>query len=398
MQNLRKLKKFFLGANSPGGFLSFFHELQRGQPNWQNFLIKGGPGTGKSSLMKSIANELSDVSQDLELIFCSSDPQSLDALIFNDKKISIVDATAPHILEPEFPGTCEKTISLCDCWNEDVLKKNQHLITDLFKKNSFCLSQVRNLFLAVQGLQKNNHDIIERHLELQNLQSCFFDLLTSESEFKRLQNIETNFKLNLKKNSLERNRFLSTTSSDGTVFFQETITQIAKKIYLIEDQFGVVSGWILSNLKTFLLSNNIRIITCYCPVFSQICNNSNFENKKQNSKIDHILVPDLKIAFVTTNKYHKFNPDDLKKTKTTFDLKTINADDFVNFIAYNLEEQLQFNQVQIKKILKKAQFFAKEAKIAHDKLENCYFRAMDFNLVNLKTAQTIKDIKKILRI
>ena len=47
----------FLGANTPKGFVSFFDELYNPYDNCSAYIIKGGPGTGKSTLMKAICLE-----------------------------------------------------------------------------------------------------------------------------------------------------------------------------------------------------------------------------------------------------------------------------------------------------------------------------------------------------
>ena len=67
---------FFLGCLSPTGFRGYFHELAR-QPGLALWLIKAGPGCGKSTLMKQLAARGRGV---VERIHCSSDPDSLDAV------------------------------------------------------------------------------------------------------------------------------------------------------------------------------------------------------------------------------------------------------------------------------------------------------------------------------
>ena len=42
--------------------------------------------------------------QRIEKIHCASDPDSLDGVIFLDQKRAIIDATAPHVVEPDAPG------------------------------------------------------------------------------------------------------------------------------------------------------------------------------------------------------------------------------------------------------------------------------------------------------
>ena len=40
--------RFFLGANAPGGFVSRFDHLYSPQEGWFAYILKGGPGTGRS--------------------------------------------------------------------------------------------------------------------------------------------------------------------------------------------------------------------------------------------------------------------------------------------------------------------------------------------------------------
>ncbi len=48
---------FFLGANSEHGFFSHFGQLQDPYSQEKTYIIKAGPGTGKSTMMKRIAEE-----------------------------------------------------------------------------------------------------------------------------------------------------------------------------------------------------------------------------------------------------------------------------------------------------------------------------------------------------
>ena len=49
---------FFLGATTPAGFKGYFEPL-RHEPGMQMYLIKSGPGCGKSTLMKQLARRAS---------------------------------------------------------------------------------------------------------------------------------------------------------------------------------------------------------------------------------------------------------------------------------------------------------------------------------------------------
>ena len=91
-----KVLRFFLGANSSQGFVSRFDQLGDPKQGWRCYVIKGGPGTGKSSLMKNLAARLDTGSDPVEYIHCSSDVDSLDGVIFSRQRLSIADGTPPH--------------------------------------------------------------------------------------------------------------------------------------------------------------------------------------------------------------------------------------------------------------------------------------------------------------
>ena len=96
--------RFFLGASTPGGFVSRYDQLGSPEDGWRQYLIKGGPGTGKSTLMKRVARQLDRRCGPIQYIHCSSDVDSLDALVLPQARVAVCDATPPHVLEPQYPG------------------------------------------------------------------------------------------------------------------------------------------------------------------------------------------------------------------------------------------------------------------------------------------------------
>jgi len=151
---------FFLSANTPQGFVSRFDQLENVGDNWDACLLKGGPGTGKSTLMKAVEKAM--VQQQLsapEQIHCSSDPHSLDALIARDCRWYIADATAPHTAEPRFPGACERLIALGDCWDENVLNQQREEIIRLTRLNLASYERARRFLTASGSLITNLYRI-----------------------------------------------------------------------------------------------------------------------------------------------------------------------------------------------------------------------------------------------
>ena len=117
----------YIAANSFKGFFSYFDELIRDTSLESVYLIKGGPGCGKSTLMKKIANEFDNKGYTIEKIYCSSDPDSLDGVKINELNKVIIDATPPHSFDMKYPGIIDNIIDISQFWNTENLKKQKAL-------------------------------------------------------------------------------------------------------------------------------------------------------------------------------------------------------------------------------------------------------------------------------
>lgn len=90
------VRRSFLGANSRKGFYSLYEELASPEAGDFLWVIKGGPGCGKSTFMKRIGKAAEAAGERVEYIHCSGDPDSLDGVWLPDRKLGYVDGTAPH--------------------------------------------------------------------------------------------------------------------------------------------------------------------------------------------------------------------------------------------------------------------------------------------------------------
>ena len=105
-------RQFFLGANTGAGFVSLYPEFTAAEESAFFWYIKGGPGNGKSTLMRRAAERAESAGLTVETILCSGDPDSLDGIYIPEKKLGYVDATSPHVQEPAVPGAAGKYLDL----------------------------------------------------------------------------------------------------------------------------------------------------------------------------------------------------------------------------------------------------------------------------------------------
>ncbi len=94
-----RVKMVFPGGNTCLRFYSFYDNII--EPDAKRiFVIKGGPGVGKSTFMRRIGEDLRDRSYDIECHRCSSDNDSLDAVVAPALGAALIDGTAPHVAVP----------------------------------------------------------------------------------------------------------------------------------------------------------------------------------------------------------------------------------------------------------------------------------------------------------
>lgn len=77
---------------------SITNRLQR------RLLIKGLPGTGKSTIMKALGSEAEKRGFDVIYGWCGLDPEGVDLVLFPELSICLLDATQPHSYDPERAG------------------------------------------------------------------------------------------------------------------------------------------------------------------------------------------------------------------------------------------------------------------------------------------------------
>lgn len=127
-------------ANSEHGFENGFPALFGEDSGVKRlYVIKGGPGTGKSRLMKEVARRAESNGWLVARFLCSSDPQSLDGLWLISQagyKVGFLDGTAPHAWEPTLPGAREDILNLGVFWDSAALAAERDNITRLNLRKS----------------------------------------------------------------------------------------------------------------------------------------------------------------------------------------------------------------------------------------------------------------------
>ena len=247
---------FFLGTTTPAGFKGYFEPLRR-EPGMQMYLIKSGPGCGKSTLMKRLAIKAEQKGEPIQRIHCASDPDSLDGVIFLDKRAAIVDATAPHVMEPDAPGAEEQVVSLYHTLDADALHAHADEVKRLFAQNTALRSRAARYIASAGSLL----------LDSRRAEACSANFEKVRRYVKRLC-ARTLPRLPEGALASEELRLLSAITPKGPVFYRGTVQALADRYVVFHDDYGAVSRLLLELIRAEALARGYHIITCPCAISS----------------------------------------------------------------------------------------------------------------------------------
>ncbi len=152
-------EKYFAAANSGEGFVSYFGEVFREQEFEHVYIIKGGPGTGKSYFMRQVAREAEKQGEEVVYWYCSSDPDSLDGITVGTR-FAMVDGTAPHDMGCSTPGAISNIIDLGAFWSVPSLAKMRRDIEVLNAEKKGAYKQAYRFLSAYSQMSDAVQDIV----------------------------------------------------------------------------------------------------------------------------------------------------------------------------------------------------------------------------------------------
>lgn len=337
----------FLSANGADGFMSLYPRFFEGK---DQYVVKGGPGTGKSTMMKSVAKESLHNGYFTEYIYCSSDAQSLDGVYIAALNSVICDGTAPHTADPKYPGACGEIFNLSECWNSKELKKSKDEIIELNKKISACYKKAYRYLKAAGCVYEDKRQI----------SAAFFDK-TKADEFTR-QFIRKYIPDKNKTRGAYLDRYLSSFTPQGYVTFKDTIYTFADNICVIKDNYGL-SHILIETFADAAASAGYDVYRFLDPLLPE--------------QSLHIAIPELDLAVVTSCKKSTFEP---------LNMRTVKIERFLSDEIFDVKNKLKYADRIIEMSENCALEQIKQAKQMHDDLEDIYIGAMDFDKAARMTA------------
>lgn len=333
-------RSYFAGSNTTSGFVSYYDKIFGSCE--RIYIIKGGPGTGKSRLMKEIADASERNGDSVEYFYCSFDPASLDGIIINEN-VAMIDGTAPHVYEPTLPGVKENLIDLGAFWDSAKLREKKSEIEDLILSKKRCFNIAYSYLASVDSFDKACENILKKYIR--------WDKLNADAA-KMISETKPSFK------GEGKIRLVSSVGMRGRVHFDSFNNGSQRKINLC-DKLGIGHLY-LDAIKREAERFGTACTVSYHPLFAY--------------RIDELLVGDS-ILFTLYQ-----NEDD-----------NIGIDIFEDIPKIELEH-INALRLDMKKYEEKASEWFKNAAEFHFEIERLFVSAMDFDKKEEFTSELVKEL------
>lgn len=254
-----KATNFFIGSNSGCGFYSYFDAFYDNNRMRKVFLLKGGAGNGKSTLMKKIAAAAQKKGLDTELIHCPSDPASLDAIRIPGTGVAVIDATPPHAREAEYHGALERYVSLSDYVDFAALASERESIVRLSAEIRDCHDAARKCLAGAYNASNAAAGLVLGGVNSERISGRGSALVRRYIP-----------KRNGARPMKAYKRFFSGFTPKGLVAFPETLIALcadpaSAELVSVLDDFGL-SPFLLSPLLEAAQQNGFEVYAGYSPL------------------------------------------------------------------------------------------------------------------------------------
>ena len=347
--------QYFLGGNTPQGFYSLYHELSDPARFRAVYIVKGGPGSGKSTLMRRVGRHAQAAGLETVEVLCSGDPDSLDALMIPALGAALVDGTAPHVVEPQCPGVVERYIDLSGGYDRAGLQPWKADIMATTAEYQGHYKRVYRCLGAAGELRRDMNELLDTETVQHRLAKRAAGIISRE----------------LKKPGQESGtasqRFISAVTHRGAVTLWETVEAQAERVYELADSYGLAHHLLAPILSAALAAGHDAVA---CP------------DPMAPDRLAHLIFPELSLAFVTSTAEEPWPHHPYRRLR---------LDSMADSDVYRANRpRLRFTRRVAAALLEEGVSGLAQAKAAHDRLERLYNPYVNFDAVN-QTADALAD-------
>lgn len=265
---------YYLGGNTADGFYSLYDSFT--DPGRGDFLwvIKGGAGCGKSSLMRMIGAAAERGGHSVEYVLCSGDPESLDGIYIPELKTAYMDGTAPHLADVRLAAVDSAYLDLGKFYDMKAISERREELLSLKDANSRQYKKAYSLLCGAGAIRRGWLGTLSAPGDREAAERRMEGLLRRELGSRR------------RTGGKAVSRFLSAISCRGRRSLPETAEKLCDRFCVLESKLGL-DGLMLELSAREAVSRGYEVVICPDPLTPE--------------KPEAVLIPDVGLGFVSAS-------------------------------------------------------------------------------------------------
>ncbi|MGI5978586.1 MAG: hypothetical protein ACOX66_03700 [Oscillospiraceae bacterium] len=347
---------YFLGGNTQTGFYSLYDSFVSQADGDFLWILKGGPGCGKSSFMKRIGAAAEKAGYDVEYVICSGDPSSLDGVYIPELHTAYMDGTAPHVADAHFPAADSAYLDLGVFYDIPAISQRRNELTGLYAECAACHAKAYAMLRAAGSVKTGWQGALTTEDERSSA------LLRAEGIAAR------EFGKRRRERGQLTRRFLSAISCFGPASFPETASALCDHFFVFDDRL-LLGSLALQKLADCALEAGHDVLLCPDPLTPELP--------------EAVLVPSLSLGFIVSSS-------ELAQLDGT---RRVRFDALVETERFRaLKPELRQSEKLVSELKTAAMASLAKSKATHDLIEDIYNPHVDFDGVYALARKHINDL------
>ncbi|MFZ5768276.1 MAG: hypothetical protein ACOY3F_06205 [Bacillota bacterium] len=147
-------RHLFASAITPDGLMNYVETIIGPLP--RKYVISGEPGTGKSTLLKKVAQAALERGLDVELYHCPLNPEKVEHAVIPAVGVALTKSIEPHMWRP---APEDIVVDMNECLDDRIVERNRAAMSDCERLFGQLFSQA----IACIHDAKATHDLMEAY-------------------------------------------------------------------------------------------------------------------------------------------------------------------------------------------------------------------------------------------
>lgn len=356
-------KKTYLSAQTADGLKSFFESVYEPFCGRRYFLVTGASGKIRSDFISSVAETVGKEGFHRETVLSAFDSEKIDGVIFDEIDVCICDISAMGNIDFSVCDCAQYIVDLGETCDRTALYEKREEIFSVRDDVESHLCKCRKFLGAALSMSDDTRRIVGKSLNAEKLEK--FVARFVRKEFGTVS--QNSGKLS--------KRLISALSPEGIATQYDTIKSACARIYVLDDEFDIVSDALINQIKDAAVLCGYDVILCPDCIDPE--------------KSRHVIIPQLSLCFFTSDSLCKWDDEYTKKVNYTrfVDRETVKCH----------KNRIRFNNDAIEELICQASVNLEIVKCDFDRLDDIYDGYCEKEKINEYVENTTDQILRPLK-